>query len=246
MRTCWGESVPDDTGCFKETTKPQQTVTQWRVTKGMMDSSNRTSLRIAEPVTIGSSYKFSWPMLPEDFTFAAGHRVGIVIGANHSGYGSTNGMTQTDVTIDTKLSKVQLPIVGGYSAAVQAGLFGESVEAPVGGTVPATLSLTLGAPASFGAFTPGIDKEYTAKTDATVLSTAGDATLTVSDPGHLANGAFTLPEPLQVAFSKSSWNGPTSNEKVDVNFKQLVKKTDPLRTGSYSKTLTFTLSTTTP
>jgi X-Pro dipeptidyl-peptidase len=244
--SCWGESVPDDTGCFKETVKPQQTVTQWRVTKGMMDSQNRNSLRIAEPVTIGSSYKFSWPMLPEDFTFAAGHRVGIVIGANFSGYGSTNGMTQTDVTIDTKRSKVQLPIVGGYSAAVQAGLFGEAVEAPVGGTVPTTLSLALGAPASFGAFTPGVDKEYTAKTDATVLSTAGDATLSVSDPGRLANGAFTLPEPLQVTFSKSSWTGPTSNEKVDVNFKQLVKKTDPLRTGSYSKTLTFTLSTTTP
>ena len=31
------------------------------------------------------------------------------------------------------------------------------VSAPVGGTVPATLSLTLGAPASFGPFTPGVD-----------------------------------------------------------------------------------------
>ena len=32
----------------------------------------------------------------------------------------------------------------------------------VGGTVPATLSLTMGAPVQFGAFTPGIAKEYTA------------------------------------------------------------------------------------
>ena len=31
-----------------------------------------------------------------------------------------------------------------------------------GGTVPATLALTLGAPASFGAFTPGVAKDYTA------------------------------------------------------------------------------------
>ena len=30
--------------------------------------------------------------------------------------------------------------------------------------MPATLSLTLGAPASFGAFTPGVDKDYTAST----------------------------------------------------------------------------------
>lgn len=244
--SCWGESVPDDTGCFKETVKPQLNVTQWRVTKGMMDSQNRNSLRIAEPVTIDASYRFSWPLLPEDFTFAAGHRVGIVIGANFRDYGSVNGLTQTDVTIDTKLSKVQLPIVGGYSAAVQAGLFGEAVEAPVGGTVPATLSLALRGPASFGAFTPGVDKEYTAATKADVISTAGDATLTVSEPGHLANGAFTLPEPLRVELSKASWTAPVSNDVVDIAFKQLVKKTDPLRTGSYSKTLTFTLSTTTP
>ena len=122
-RTCWGESVPDDTPCFRETTKPPQTVTQWRVTKGMMDSSNRNSLRVAEPVTIGQKYRFTFPELPEDFTFAAGHRIGIVIGANFSAYGSTNGMTQTDVTLDTKLTKVSLPIVGGYDAAVAAGAF---------------------------------------------------------------------------------------------------------------------------
>ena len=50
-----------------------------------------------------------------------------------------------------------------------------------GGTVPATLALTLGAPASFGPFTPGVAKEYTASTTATVTSTAGDAALTASD-----------------------------------------------------------------
>jgi hypothetical protein len=33
---------------------------------------------------------------------------------------------------------------------------------------------------------------------------------------------------------------------VTIEFAQLIKATDPLRTGTYSKTLTFTLSTTTP
>ena len=33
---------------------------------------------------------------------------------------------------------------------------------------------------------------------------------------------------------------------VDIAFKQLIKANDPLRTGTYSKTLTFTLSTTNP
>jgi hypothetical protein len=116
----------------------------------------------------------------------------------------------------------------------------------VGGTVPATLSLTLGAPATFGAFTPGVEREYTASTTATVISTAGDAALSVSDPGHLSNGAFSLPEPLRVELSKAAWTAPVSNDSVGIAFKQLIKRTDPLRTGTYSRTLTFTLSTTTP
>ena len=121
-----------------------------------------------------------------------------------------------------------------------------SVAAPVGGTVPATLSLSIGAPATFGAFTPGVAKDYTASTTANVISTALDATLTVSEPGHLMNGTFALPEPLRVELSKSSWTAPVSNDPVALTFKQLVKATDALRTGVYSKTLTFTLSTTTP
>jgi hypothetical protein len=127
-----------------------------------------------------------------------------------------------------------------------AGPTGTAIDGDVGGTVPATLSLTLGAPASFGAFTPGVAKDYTASTPATVISSAGDAALSVSDPGHLMNGAFALPSPLEVSFSRSSWSAPVSNDPVTIGFQQHIGATDALRTGSYAKTLTFTLSTTTP
>jgi hypothetical protein len=122
----------------------------------------------------------------------------------------------------------------------------ELATGSVGGTVPATLSLTLGPPASFGAFTPGVDREYTVTTTATVTSTAGDAALTTGDPGHLANGAFTLAEPLQVEFSPAAWSGPVSNAAVAIAFRQHIGANEPLRTGIYSRTLTFTLSTATP
>ena len=85
-------------------------------------------------------------MLPDDFTFAAGHRVGIVIGAQLQRLRVHQRHDPDRRHLDTMLSKIKLPIIGGYSAAVAAGLFGEAVEAPVGGTVPATLSLSLGAP----------------------------------------------------------------------------------------------------
>ena len=119
-------------------------------------------------------------------------------------------------------------------------------DTTVGGTVPATLALTLGAPASFGAFTPGVARTYRASTTATVTSTAADAALTVSEPGHLANGAFSLPSPLRVAFSGSAWSGPVANEQVAIDFEQDIAAGDALRTGTYARTLTFTLSTTTP
>jgi amidase len=131
-------------------------------------------------------------------------------------------------------------------STVPALTYTASATGAVGGVVPATLSLTLGAPASFGAFTPGVGKEYTAQTTANVISTAGDAALTVSDPGHLANGAFTLPQPLRVELAPASWTGPVSNAAAAITFKQAIGATDALRTGSYSRTLTFTLSTTTP
>jgi hypothetical protein len=137
-----------------------------------------------------------------------------------------------------------------------------------GGTVPATLALELGAPASFGAFTPGLGKDYFATTSANVISTAGDATLSVADPstnhtGHLVNGAFSLPSPLQASATTDSttydnvgsssnptvlktWGGPVSNDPVAISFKQTIASTDALRTGTYSKTLTFTLSTSNP
>jgi hypothetical protein len=105
-----------------------------------------------------------------------------------------------------------------------------------------------------------------------VISSAGDAALSVSDPsanatGRLVNGAFSLIEPLQARASSAAGLGgvlmplsttagapltlltyaaPASNDAVAVAFRQHVGPTQPLRTGAYSKTLTFTLSTTTP
>jgi amidase len=130
------------------------------------------------------------------------------------------------------------------------------IAAPIGGTVPATLSLTLGASASFGPFTPGVDRTYTASTTASVISTAGDAALTVSDPssnapGRLVNGSFALAQPLLAANAPlpstvKTYAGPISNDLVPIEFKQSIGASEPLRTGAYVKTLTFTLSTTTP
>ncbi len=97
-----------------------------------------------------------------------------------------------------------------------------------------------------------------------MTSTAGAVTLTVKDPsgiapGRLVNGAAALPAPLVAragggAFAAvgaaplalRSFNGAASGETVGVEFRQRIGATDTLRSGSYAKTLTFTLATTTP
>jgi len=139
----------------------------------------------------------------------------------------------------------------------------------VGGSVPATLSLSLEGTPSLGAFVPGTARDYQTTSTAKVVSTAGDATLSVSDPspsnaGHLTNGAFVLPQKLQVSATSLSGTGgafaplgsapttlltygaPVSNDAVTIAYKQPIAASDALRTGAYGKTLTFTLSTTTP
>ncbi|WP_028062230.1 TIM barrel protein [Solirubrobacter soli] len=143
----------------------------------------------------------------------------------------------------------------------------------IGGDVPSALALTLGGTASFGSFTPAFAKNYDTATSASVVSTAGDATLSVADnnstaPGHLVNGTFALPAALQIAATNAAnptvtykalpgttalptslltYAGPTAGaDTVTLNFRQAIGATDTLRAGSYSKTLTFTLSTTTP
>ncbi len=191
--------------------------------------------------------------------------------------GVSFGTTVTNFTFDNaaRLGSETLPLpllttisVAGRNGAFVAG--GETgspgtvspqATASAGGTVPAVLALTLGAPASFGAFIPGVAKDYAAATTATVISTAGDAALSVSDPattapGHLVNGAFSLPQALQVGAnggplspvpaSLLTYAGPVSNDQVTIAFKQSIAAADALRTGSYAKTLTFTLSTTAP
>ena len=204
-----------------------------------------------------------------------GFRWGDQAGWNVAGLGDISG-THTNVAavgIPGWDSNQQTPVGTGRDrglALLLNGVSAVSVEQPVGATVPATLSLSLGTPnANLGAFIPGVAGTYSSTIPANVISTAGDAALSVTDPsttatGHLVNGAFSMPAALQVRATNAanpntafavlgsgqlgllSYGGPVSNDAVTVGFRQTVAANDALRTGVYSKTLTFTLSTNQP
>ena len=157
--------------------------------------------------------------------------------------GRAPGVTLVGVQDDSVVYRVGS---GSYAFRVGPGVFASTdATGTVGGTVPATLSLTVGT-ASFGAFTPGADREYTATTTANVISTAGDA--------DAQRERSRAPDQRRVRAARAAagralqgeLDAPVSNDPVTITFRQHIGATDPLRTGAYSRTLTFTLSTTTP
>jgi hypothetical protein len=136
--------------------------------------------------------------------------------------------------------------------------------------VDTTMELTLPASLSLPAFIPNIPRDYIATGSATVTSTAGNTAVTVHDAsetatGRLVNGEAALAQPLNVWASNAagataptplggvsapttvmSYTGPVDSSPLTLSFRQTIGSTEALRSGTYSKTLTFTLSTTAP
>ena len=237
------------------------------LTRGWIDPENRNSDWTTEAVSPGTFYRLNFDLQPKDVVVPAGRRLGLMVLSSDREH-TVRPAPGTQVTLDVAGSGLSLPVVGGAKALATAN-GGDLEEGTVTGDVPATLSLAVSGPASFGNFTPGVTRDYFASTSANVVSTAGEAVLSVADPSgtaRLANGAFSLAQPLQararnaantgtaynnvgtpaVPLNLLSYAGPISNDAVSLEFRQAIAANDPLRTGTYSKTLTFTLSTTQP
>ena len=151
--------------------------------------------------------------------------------------------------------------VGRADAAVPDRAGGDGVS----GTVPATLSLTLGRrrrsgrsrPASPGL--PGDDDGQRrldgGRRDAVGLRSghhehrqAGERCLRAAAgaAGERKRRRVRAGRRLASPTTLCTYAGPVSNDPVTLGLKQTIGATDPLRTGTYSKTLTFTLSTNNP
>ena len=120
--TCWGESSATDDGCYRVTNTLTTQADQWRVSKGILDGQNRDSLASSTPMVPGSEYELRFPMMPNDYVFPAGNRVGVVIVGSYRSYSALRLSSRPTITVDTKLSRIDLPVVGGVRAAEAAGI----------------------------------------------------------------------------------------------------------------------------
>ncbi|WP_264740097.1 Xaa-Pro dipeptidyl-peptidase [Cytobacillus firmus] len=113
--SCWGESILIDDACYKETEKTTHTAPYEVVTRGWFDPQNWKTIEKDDPLKEGKSYMFEWDVLPEDYVFKEGHRIGIIIA------GSDRRRTipsTTGATFEVKLGQsfISLPVVGGKKA----------------------------------------------------------------------------------------------------------------------------------
>jgi X-Pro dipeptidyl-peptidase len=202
-RTCWGGSSVLEDACYLEVTKPVSTVFNWRVAKGILDTQNRDSLSAAAALVPNQSYDFSFPLIPNDYTFLAGHQIGVIIVSSYKSFSSVNDPSAPHVTVDTHQSKILLPVVGGSAALQAAGVFAYDTVAPqlsvapvlveaTGPTTPVTYSATATdnadaspvvscTPASGSGFPVGPTTVQCSAHDASGNASTGSFVVTVTD-----------------------------------------------------------------
>jgi X-Pro dipeptidyl-peptidase len=174
----WAFSTTLDTDCYHQETEGTTNAVSWRVSKGILDAQNRNSLTAPTPLVAGTAYDFQLPLLPNDYVFQAGHRVGIVVVSNYRNYDEVTDTSAPTaiVTVDARQSKIELPIVGGTAAAEAAGMFGEAnpptVHLPSTVTVEATGPST---PVTYGAATATDDTDPSPTVACTPASGSGFA-----------------------------------------------------------------------
>ncbi len=103
---CYGESSQYDDGCYRPIAYRPIDVTQWRVTKGILDGQNRNSITTAEPMTPGQLHEISFPLLPNDYVFAAGNQIGVVIVGSYRSYSAQRIFSRPTITVNTKVSHI--------------------------------------------------------------------------------------------------------------------------------------------
>jgi hypothetical protein len=215
---------------------------------------NKASSTVAFSVGKSGGISYAWEF--SDGGTATGASVSHTYLSAGNGVPPTAKLTVTYADGQTSSKTIDVPVA-------------TTVPTQVSANVSKTLGFTLGAPASFGSFVPAVPNSYMAATTGNVVSTLPDATLSVVDgsavsPGYLVNTGTPLAQPLKARATNSantqtvfanisgspltllSYTAPVSNNAVALQFQQSIGANDALKAGQYSKTLTFTLSTTSP
>ncbi|PZF86229.1 Xaa-Pro dipeptidyl-peptidase [Jiangella anatolica] len=126
VEDCWGATATwggyAEDACYKEVDKRVALTQREVVTKGIVDGVNLYDYSTPTPLIPGKPYDVQFPLLPEDYVFPAGHRIGVIVVGSYRDYGSQADPNRATISVLPERSVIELPIVGGRTAAVAAGL----------------------------------------------------------------------------------------------------------------------------
>jgi X-Pro dipeptidyl-peptidase len=109
QKWCYGDSIPSDPGCRTVKQYVMKQTPYQIVTRGWLDVRNRHSWSRTEPITPGRTYGFDWRLVPYDYVFKPGHRIGLVIMATDNDY-TLRYPAGTKVSVRLDGSDLRLPI----------------------------------------------------------------------------------------------------------------------------------------
>ncbi|MEO3863206.1 CocE/NonD family hydrolase C-terminal non-catalytic domain-containing protein [Acrocarpospora sp. B8E8] len=120
---CVGQSTADDDGCYLKGGDNTAISDFNVVTRGILDAQNHKSLSRSTPLTPGKPYQITWKLLPQDYEFKAGHRLGLVLTGTNDDFNLDEAGTGTGtdaepgtgakVTVDLAGTSISLPLVTG-------------------------------------------------------------------------------------------------------------------------------------
>ena len=106
---CYGEGIPEDTGCTYRTVHRTETADFKIVSRGWLDARNRNSIARQDKVVEGREYRLEWAMQPQDYVFKRGHRLGVVLISTDYDY-TLRYPAGTRMTVRAGVSTVTLPV----------------------------------------------------------------------------------------------------------------------------------------
>lgn len=116
-RQCFGEASLVDNGCYLPVERTYTTTTSELVGRGAIDAGNRDSLWQKTALTPGQEAWVQIPLWGNDYTFLAGHRIGVVLVGTYRDYPSRPKATPAPTfTLNVSASRLSLPVVGGRDA----------------------------------------------------------------------------------------------------------------------------------
>jgi X-Pro dipeptidyl-peptidase len=117
--TCFGLAGALDSGCLPDVTRRLlDGVTAEVVTRGAIDLGNRDSLWEKTPTVPGTPTWAKVPLWTKDYTFPAGHRIGLVLVGSYPDHESVPPTRDgiAEYTLDAAATNLSLPVVGGREA----------------------------------------------------------------------------------------------------------------------------------